>query len=77
MKLCEIIGDNEADVYNELKTMYLVVKTYNDTPNRTTDFEILHRLHIEKLYKDTINLNYWILTSDRINKLYNEIKQLL
>lgn len=77
MRLLEIVGDDESMVYNDLKTMYLVFKTYLDTPNHSAEFENLYKLYLGKLYEDTMNLNYWVITSDRISKLYSEIKKLM
>jgi hypothetical protein len=77
MKLYEIIGDDENIVYNDLKTIYLIIKTYVETPVRSEDFEYLYKSNLEKLHEDRLNLNYWVLTSDRISKLYSEIKNLI
>lgn len=77
MRLFEILGDDENIVYNDLRTIYLIVKTYSDTSLQSTEFENLYKLYLEKLYKDELNLNYWILTSDRISKLYGEIKRMI
>ncbi len=77
MRLFEITGDDENTVYNDLKTIYFIINTYTDTTARTPEFENLYNLYLQKLHEDTLNLNYWILTSSRISVLYNEIKQLL
>jgi len=39
--------------------------------------KMLRTRSIDDLNEDKENLNYWILVSDRISKLYNEINQLL
>lgn len=77
MRLIEISGDDENTVYNDLRSIYLIIKTYYETPSRTVEFENLYKLYLEKLYKDPINLDYWVLTSERISILYSEIKSII
>jgi hypothetical protein len=73
MRLCEIIGDSEPEVYNKLRHIYFIL---NSTKG-ILPLEKLRTQSLNDLHEDKENLNYWILTSDRINKLYNEIRQLI
>ena len=73
MRLCEIIGDSEPEVYKKLRHIYFIL---NSTKG-ILPLEKLRTQSLNDLHEDKENLNYWILTSDRINKLYNEIRQLI
>jgi hypothetical protein len=76
MRLFEISGDNEEYVYNKLRTIYLIIQTYSSTQTISPEFEKLFNDNISLLQEDIINLNYWVLTSERISKLYSEIKRI-
>jgi hypothetical protein len=77
MRLLEITGNTEDEVYSKLRTTYTIFSTYLATSNRTVDFEELYNDYLEKLYEDKLNLEYWLLASDRISKLYSEIKKII
>jgi hypothetical protein len=76
MRLFEISGDNEEYVYNKLRIIYLIILTYSSTQTISPEFEKLFNDNISLLQEDIINLNYWVLTSERISKLYSEIKRI-
>lgn len=77
MRLCEITGDTEAEVYDKLRTSYTIFVMYSTTPSRTDEFIELYNNYLEKLYQDKQNLEYWILVSEKIANIYNEIKNVL
>jgi hypothetical protein len=75
MKLFEITGDTEPEVYNKLRHIYFILNSMSGI-SLNDSMQALNNRSINELNADPQNLNYWILVSDRINKLYNEIKQL-
>ena len=77
MRLDEIIGDDEDFIYNKLRMIYFIVNMYSDTPKRTDEFDKLYKDSITELYEDILNLDYWVLASERISKLYTEIKKII
>lgn len=77
MRLFEITGDNENIVYNKLRDIYLIMNEYSKIPRKSTELEILHREFVGKLNEDPINLNYWIISSNRIAQIYSEIKKVI
>ena len=73
MRLFEIIGDIESEVYNKLRHIYFIL-------NSTSGIFSLEKLRthsLNELLEDKQNLDYWILTSDRVSKLYSEIKKIM
>lgn len=76
MKLFEITGETEPDVYNKLRHIYFILNSTSDIVSNSP-VEMLRHRSIAELTEDKENLNYWVLSSDRITKIYNEIKQLL
>lgn len=73
MRLFEVIGDTESEVYNKLRHIYFII---NSTPG-ILPLEKLRTQSLNELIEDKQNLDYWILTSDRISKLYSEIKKIM
>lgn len=77
MRLFEITGDTEDIIYEKLRHIYFIIDVYSTTPDKSSDFETLYNNSLTELKEDLINLDYWILTSDRISKLYSEIKKIM
>ena len=76
MRLYEITGDTEPEVYAKLRNIYLILTVTADI-QLSESAQKLKDNSINHLNEDTQNLHYWILASDRIHKLYNEISQLV
>jgi len=77
MRLYEITGDIEDEVYDKLKFIYFILSAYSTIDNVTDEVNELLKTHLGKLNEDPSNLIYWVLSSERISNIYSEIKKLL
>lgn len=77
MRIDEIISDNESDVYNALRTLHFILVANATISVKTLELQQLIDNQIAALYADRANLNAFILSSERINDMYNKILQQL
>lgn len=77
MRLCEITGSSEAEVYEKLRVIRLTLKSASTVSNISPELKNLIEQLVNTLNEDEVNLISYILSSERISALYSEIKSLI
>jgi hypothetical protein len=77
MRLFEISGNTEEEVFPSLRKIYFILNSCSSIDVLSPALISMRNIEIFKLNGDKQNLDFWIISSDRINKIYNEIKKLI
>jgi hypothetical protein len=75
MRLYEIIGNSEEEIFTKLRSIYFILHACSTVSPCPPSLSSLRNIEIARLNEDSENLLVWTLKSDRIHKIYNEIKQ--
>jgi hypothetical protein len=72
MKLNEISGDDESEVYNRLSVILTMVILCEKMPSSPIKDNHI-RKYTEEIHKDSENLLNWVMKSKKISNLYYKL----
>lgn len=75
MRIFEVTGDSEDIVFDKLKKILVIYKTYYNFDNPSSNMKDIFYRARQQLTEDSLNLLFWVQKSQRISNIYFEISK--